>query len=73
VQSFVVQIAQGTDEAVSQVDHSLAELGLARQGDLIVIVYGSPLGHQGTTNTMRLHRIGDPVTGVIPERAEHDG
>ncbi len=73
VRSFVVEIAAGTDEAVSQVDHALARLGLARQGDLIVIVYGSPLGHQGTTNTMRLHRIGDPVQGVIPTRAEHDG
>jgi pyruvate kinase len=74
VQAFVVHLAGSTDRAIEQVDHALADLRLARQGDLVVIVYGSPPGYAGTTNTMRLHRIGDPVEGVVPDvPAEHDG
>jgi pyruvate kinase len=74
VQPFVVEIAPSTDHAVEQVDHALVHLGIARQGDLIVVVSGSPPGYAGTTNTMRLHRIGDPVEGSIPLNpgAEHD-
>jgi pyruvate kinase len=73
VQAFVVEIADTTDGAVEQVDHALVDRRLARQGDLVVVVYGSPLGYAGTTNTLRLHRIGEPVEGVIPHRnPDHD-
>ena len=75
VRAFVVEVAPTTDEAVRVVDAGLNESGLAAEGDLIVLVAGSPPGHAGTTNTMRLHRIGDPIEGAIPENpgAEHDG
>ncbi len=75
VRPYVVEVAPTTDEAVRVVDVRLHESGLAAEGDLIVLVAGSPPGHAGTTNTMRLHRIGDPVEGVIPENpgADHDG
>jgi pyruvate kinase len=73
VQAFVVDVTDRTDQAVEQVDRALAEQRLAQHGDLIVIVYGTPPGHAGTTNTMLLHRIGDPVEGVIPTApAGHD-
>jgi pyruvate kinase len=75
VRPYVVEVAPTTDEAVRVVDVRLHESGLAAEGDLIVLVAGSPPGHAGTTNTMRLHRIGDPVEGVIPDDpgADHDG
>jgi pyruvate kinase len=75
VRPYVIELAPNTDEAVRLVDHRLTESGLSAEGDLIVLVSGSPPGHAGTTNTMRLHRIGDPVEGVIPENpgAVHDG
>jgi len=75
VRPLVVDLAPSTDDAVRVVDQTLREAGLASDGDLIVLVAGSPPGHAGTTNTMRLHRIGDPVEGVIPARPEtvHDG
>jgi pyruvate kinase len=75
VRPYVIELAPNTDEAVRLVDHRLTESGLSAEGDLIVLVSGSPPGHAGTTNTMRLHRIGDPVEGVIPENpgAMHDG
>jgi pyruvate kinase len=33
---------------------------------LIVIVAGSPPGIPGSTNAMRVHRVGDAVSGVAP-------
>ncbi len=62
---FIVDIAPSTDEAVRVVDARLKESGLASDGDLVVLVAGSPPGKAGTTNTMRLHRIGDPVEGAL--------
>ncbi len=74
VRAFVVEVVPSTDEAVRVVDAGLRDAGLASDGDLIVLVAGSPPGHAGTTNTMRLHRIGDPVEGLIPDNpgAIHD-
>jgi pyruvate kinase len=75
VRPHVVEVAPSTDEAVKLVDQRLHESGLAAEGDLIVLVAGSPPGHAGTTNTMRLHRIGDPVEGAVPTSpgVEHGG
>ena len=72
VRAFTVHLVDNTDEAVRQVDQGLRSLDTCRDGDLVVIVFGSPLGHAGTTNTLRLHRIGDPVEGVVPERTGHE-
>lgn len=71
VHPIVVGLAPDTDHAVALVDESLRD-GLASDGDLIVIVVGSPPGYAGTTNTMRLHRIGEPVEGVIPDKPSGD-
>jgi pyruvate kinase len=32
----------------------------------VVIVAGSPPGIPGSTNAMRVHRVGDAVGGVVP-------
>ena len=40
-------------------DRLLAE-GLAKPGDRVVLVYGSPLGVPGQTNSVRLHEIAQP-------------
>ena len=37
-----------------------------RRGDLVVIVAGSPPGIPGSTNAMRVHRIGDAVSEAAP-------
>jgi pyruvate kinase len=57
-ETFVVPRAAQTDELIAQVDRSLLELGRGRPGDLVVIVAGTPPGYEGTTNTMRIHRLG---------------
>jgi pyruvate kinase len=51
---------------VMQVEEALLREGRCDKGDLIVIVAGSPPGVSGTTNALRMHRIGDAVYGQAP-------
>ncbi|MCI9887599.1 pyruvate kinase [Micrococcales bacterium 31B] len=48
-----------TDEMFSQVDQILATMPEVETDDLVVISAGSPPGVAGSTNTLRLHRVGD--------------
>jgi pyruvate kinase len=66
VETFFVPFVQHTDEMVRQVDTALLELGRCRRGDLVVIVAGSPPGTPGSTNALRVHRMGDAVDRVSP-------
>ncbi len=66
VETFLVPTVFHTDDMVRQVDRSLLELDRCKIGDLVVIVAGSPPGIPGSTNTLRVHRIGDAVTGAVP-------
>jgi pyruvate kinase len=47
-----------TDEMFHQVDVRLLGLSWLRAGDYVVIVAGSPPGVPGSTNTLRVHRLG---------------
>lgn len=58
-ESFVVSRVTHTDQMVAQVDEALARSGKAKPGEVVVIVSGSPPGIQGTTNDIRVHRVGD--------------
>lgn len=48
-----------TDEMVDQVDDVLRKEGLAVDGDRVVIVSGMPPGVVGSTNTIRIHKMGE--------------
>jgi pyruvate kinase len=48
-----------TDEMLARLDRELVDRGLARAGDGVVFVAGQPIGRSGTTNLMKLHRVGD--------------
>jgi pyruvate kinase len=61
VEPFLVPSVSHTDEMMLQVDRMLVELSRCRPGDLVVVVAGSPPGTPGSTNTVRIHRIGDSV------------
>ena len=47
-----------TDYLVEQVDEAVREAGVAGEGDLVVVVSGVPSGESGSTNQMRVHRVG---------------
>ena len=66
VEPIVIPPAKHTDEMVKQIDSALLDSGRASIGEYIVIVAGSPPGIPGSTNAMRVHRIGDAVAGVAP-------
>ncbi len=66
VETFLVPPVEHTDDMVRQVDRALLDMGRGVLGDHIVIVAGSPPGIPGSTNAMRVHRIGDAVGGIAP-------
>ncbi|WP_298327693.1 pyruvate kinase [Haloactinopolyspora sp.] len=66
IEAFTAEHVDHTDEMVKQVDRMLLEQARCRRGDLVIIVAGSPPGIPGSTNAMRVHRIGDAVGGVAP-------
>ena len=59
VQTFEVPEVQHTDEMVTQVDKTLQEKHLAQVGDVVVIVAGMPPGTPGSTNSIRVHTVGE--------------
>ena len=59
VETFVVPGAPHTDAMIAQVDQALLALGRAARGDVVVIVAGSPPGTSGSTNMLRVHRVGE--------------
>ncbi len=66
VETFLVEPVRHTDDMVRQVDAKLLQMGRCEAGDEIVIVAGSPPGIPGSTNAMRVHRMGDAVGGIAP-------
>ncbi|HKE52793.1 MAG TPA: pyruvate kinase, partial [Actinomycetes bacterium] len=72
VETFLVPSVKHTDEMVVQVERELLGLGRAVEGDLVVIVAGSPPGIPGSTNAMRVHVMGDAAAGVAPAYRERD-
>ena len=47
-----------TDEMLTLMDRMLVAGGYLKSGELVVFVAGQPVGRPGTTNLMKLHRIG---------------
>ena len=66
VETFLTNPVEHTDEMVRQVDEALLEIGRVEQGDLVVIIAGSPPGIPGSTNALRIHRMGDAINEVAP-------
>jgi pyruvate kinase len=58
VETFLVPMVTHTDAMFRQVDAALLEIGRYAVGDQIVIVAGSPPGTAGSTNTLRVHKLG---------------
>ena len=64
VESLLAPIVNTTDEMVKQIDTVLIESGRAQIGEFVMIVAGAPPGIPGSTNAMRVHRVGDAVGGI---------
>jgi pyruvate kinase len=66
VETFLTNPVEHTDEMVRQVDEALLEIGRVEQGDQVVIIAGSPPGIPGSTNALRIHRMGDAINELAP-------
>ena len=66
IEPMITAMVSHTDEMVKQADHLLIDSKRANTGDNVMIVAGSPPGIPGSTNAMRVHRVGDAVGGVAP-------
>jgi pyruvate kinase len=58
-ETFLVPKVDSTDQMVRQVDLAMLSIGRYQAGDLVVIVAGSPPGTVGSTNLIRVHRLGE--------------
>jgi pyruvate kinase len=58
LETFVVPAVESTDDMVAMVETNLLALGRARIGDRVVVVAGTPPRQAGTTNTIRVRKLG---------------
>ncbi len=66
IETFLGEPVEHTDEMVRQVDEHLLRVGRVEEGDLVVIIAGAPPGIPGSTNALRIHRMGDAINEVAP-------
>ena len=58
VQPLLIEPVDDTDEMIENIDYALQYLGMAGEGDVVVITAGTPIGKRGSTNMMKVHLIG---------------
>jgi pyruvate kinase len=66
ITSFLVDRVVHTDQMYQQVDEVLLGQKLAKKGDRVVVISGSPPGIPGSTNDIRVHVLGDATSGAAP-------
>ncbi|MGW9156090.1 MULTISPECIES: pyruvate kinase [unclassified Microbacterium] len=66
IRSTLVDMVQHTDLMYHQVDEYLLGNKLAEEGDKVVVISGSPPGIIGSTNDLRVHKVGDAIRGAAP-------
>ncbi len=59
--SLSVEEQVSTDALFASAVEAAEQAGIVKDGDLVVITAGVPLGVPGTTNMMKVHVVGDPM------------
>ena len=59
VSPVIIGKCKTTDEMISLVEKAVVEKKLLKKGDLVVITAGVPIGVPGTTNLIKVHKIGE--------------
>jgi pyruvate kinase len=62
VTSVVVTPKVSTDEMIAQIDSLMLERNWLKKGDGVVCIAGQPVGQSGTTNMLKLHRVGESLS-----------
>ncbi len=63
VTPLVMAVPDGLSAFTSVIDAWLQETGRLRAGQTCILVAGEPLGQPRVTNSLAIHRVGDPNTG----------
>lgn len=66
IRAHVVPRVRDTDAMVHQVDEFLTASDLIERGEPVVVISGTPPGRAGSTNDIRVHRVGEAVDGGPP-------
>ncbi len=64
IETFLAPPVHHTDDMVNQLDSVLLGLGRFKENDPIVVIAGVPPGIPGTTNGMRVHRLGRGAANI---------
>jgi pyruvate kinase len=72
IETYLSPKPRHTDHYAMEVDNVLLKEGRLQEGDLVVIVAGSPPGIPGSTNALRVHRMGDAANRVAPAYEDID-
>jgi pyruvate kinase len=59
---MVKYVGSNRDELLAEAESVLLESGVVKQGDLIVLTIGEPIGKSGGTNTMKIVKVGEHRT-----------
>jgi pyruvate kinase len=62
VASRLIRKVKTIDEMIEEIEANLLSDGVVRPNDVIVIISGSPMWVRGTTNLLKLHRVGERRT-----------
>ena len=58
VRSIRVDIEGDTEAQIRSVEESVLDAGALQKGDVVIITMGSPVSDPGTTNLLKIHRLG---------------
>jgi pyruvate kinase len=70
VTAYLVDPVTHTDAMFVQVDDLLLSKGLASVGEKVVVIAGTPPGIAGSTNDLRVHKVGDAHNEAAPAYAQ---
>jgi pyruvate kinase len=62
---LVMPVPENPAHFTRMADAYLLETGWATTGDACILVAGGPIGEAGVTNSMAIHRVGDPNSGYM--------
>ncbi len=58
VRSLRVDIEGDTEAQIRSVEEAVLDAGVLQKGDVVIITMGSPVSDPGTTNLLKIHRLG---------------
>lgn len=62
VEPLLISSVNTTEQMLINLINTVVEMGIAQQGDKVVITSGIPLGQSGTTSLIKVHTIGQAIS-----------